>query len=348
MSELGIYGIGRVWFDAFEPAFAGHVAAVGDVLVAVGVVTALVGGVMCVAQDHMKRMLAFATISFVGTFLIGLGTLGEDGVAGAAMFIVADGLTKAALFGAVGILQHRKGEVYASRLRGAGRDIGMVAVPFALGALGFAALPGFGAFEAKALIEDALTATGREWAIPALVLGPMLSCAAVLKLTAVVFLGWGGGPAEEGTGDGDDDPERAVEDHVSWALSVPTALLIAGSIAIGVIPGAAEAFLRAAHAFTDGGAYRGAILQGAETALAPVPGFAAKPTAFLLSALTLAGAVAIAAISLRAREGSGAARFGARAIAPLKAVHSGHVGDYVAWVVLGIAAFGGAFALAAA
>ena len=53
-------------------------------------------------------MLAFATIVYVGIFLIGLGTLNEDGVAGAALFVVSDGANKAALFGAVGILQHRK------------------------------------------------------------------------------------------------------------------------------------------------------------------------------------------------------------------------------------------------
>jgi len=66
---------------------------------------------MCIAQDHLKRMLAFATIVYVGIFLIGLGTLNEDGVAGAALFVVSDGANKAALFGAVGILQHRKADV---------------------------------------------------------------------------------------------------------------------------------------------------------------------------------------------------------------------------------------------
>ena len=35
---------------------------------------AVVGGVMCVLQDHIKRLLAFATIAQVGLFLVGLGT----------------------------------------------------------------------------------------------------------------------------------------------------------------------------------------------------------------------------------------------------------------------------------
>src|SRR5215217_8663458 len=80
MSELGIYAVGRIW----------------------------VGGVMCVLQDHIKRLLAFATIAYVGLFLIGLALLTTDGIAGAAVYIVADGLGKAALFGAAGIVQHRR------------------------------------------------------------------------------------------------------------------------------------------------------------------------------------------------------------------------------------------------
>ena len=83
---------------------------------------------MCIAQDHLKRMLAFATIVYVGIFLIGLGTLNEDGVAGAALFVVSDGANKAALFGAVGILQHRKADVSERGLRGAGHAGDYVAV----------------------------------------------------------------------------------------------------------------------------------------------------------------------------------------------------------------------------
>jgi multicomponent Na+:H+ antiporter subunit D len=33
-------------------------------------------------------------------------------------------------------------------------------------------------------------------------------------------------------------------------------------------------------------------------------------------------------------------------IAPLRDLHSGHIGDYVAWLVFGVAALGGGLALA--
>lgn len=77
-------------------------------LVAVGVVTALVGAAMALGQRHLKRLLAFATVSHVGLLLIAGALLTPDGLSGAAIFTLADGLVKAALFLAVGVLQHRR------------------------------------------------------------------------------------------------------------------------------------------------------------------------------------------------------------------------------------------------
>src|ERR1700742_220250 len=99
---MGLSGLARVYWTVFHAA--PHPEAV---LLVAGVLTGVVGALMCAAQHHLKRMLAFATIAHVGLFLIGLGLLSADGVAGVAVWIVADGLVKAALFCCVSALQHR-------------------------------------------------------------------------------------------------------------------------------------------------------------------------------------------------------------------------------------------------
>jgi multicomponent Na+:H+ antiporter subunit D len=54
----------------------------------------------------------------------------------------------------------------------------------------------------------------------------------------------------------------------------------------------------------------------------------------------------VGALSLyRARLPEAAARALARGLAPLRAAHSGHIGDYVAWLTFGAALIGGLFAL---
>ena len=82
-AELGLFGLARVWWTAFEPALGAHAGALRAILVGAGVLTVL-GAVMCAGQHHLKRMLAFATIAQVGLSLVALGLLSADGLAGAA------------------------------------------------------------------------------------------------------------------------------------------------------------------------------------------------------------------------------------------------------------------------
>jgi multicomponent Na+:H+ antiporter subunit D len=84
---------------------------VRDVLLVLGLATALVGGVMCAGQRHLKRLVAFATVAHMGVLLCGVALLGHDGLAGVAVFVVGDGLVKAALFVSVGALEHRRDSV---------------------------------------------------------------------------------------------------------------------------------------------------------------------------------------------------------------------------------------------
>src|ERR1700757_1234698 len=73
MVELGIYAVARLYWTIFAGALDSHAEALRAILIAIGTVTALWGAVMCFAQRHIKRLLAFSTISHVGLFLCGLG-----------------------------------------------------------------------------------------------------------------------------------------------------------------------------------------------------------------------------------------------------------------------------------
>ena len=65
-SEIGLFGLARVHWTVFHAVLAPHEAELRAILVGLGLLTALVGAVMCAAQHHLKRLLAFATISHVG------------------------------------------------------------------------------------------------------------------------------------------------------------------------------------------------------------------------------------------------------------------------------------------
>ena len=79
MVELGIYAVARLYWVVFAGPVGPHAGALRAILVALGVMTALLGAWMCFLQRHIKRLLAFSTISHVGVFVCGIGLLSAKG-----------------------------------------------------------------------------------------------------------------------------------------------------------------------------------------------------------------------------------------------------------------------------
>jgi multicomponent Na+:H+ antiporter subunit D len=107
------------------------------------------GTLFCFRERHIKRMLAFPTISHAGMFLIGIALLTPLGPADAAVYIAGHGLVKGALFLCTGIVLHRLGSVNEPWLHGRGRPLRVTGVVFTLAGLGLADLPSFATFLGK-------------------------------------------------------------------------------------------------------------------------------------------------------------------------------------------------------
>ena len=101
MVELGLYGIARVYWSMFGQAL-GHRAAITGVFLALGLLTAWSAALFCFRERHLKRLLAFSTISHAGMFLTGIALLTPLGLAGVAVYVAGHALVKAALFLCVG------------------------------------------------------------------------------------------------------------------------------------------------------------------------------------------------------------------------------------------------------
>ena len=162
MVELGLYGIARVYWSMFGQAL-GHRAAISHVFLALGLLTALTGALFCFRERHIKRLLAFSTISHVGMFLTGVALLTPLGLAGAAVYVIGHALVKAALFLCTGIVLHRLGSVNETHLHGRGRHLKVTGIVFTLAGLGLAGLPPFAIFLGKGWIEASAGLHGVAW-----------------------------------------------------------------------------------------------------------------------------------------------------------------------------------------
>jgi multicomponent Na+:H+ antiporter subunit D len=355
MVELGLYGIARVYWSMFGQAL-GHRAAISHVLVTLGVLTAVVGALFCFRERHIKRLLAFSTISHAGMFLTGIGVLTPLGLAGAAVYVIGHGLVKAALFLCTGIVLHRLGSVNETWLHGRARHLRVTGVVFTLAALGLADLPPFGTFLGKGYIDESTWAHGLQWVMPAFIICAILAGGAVLRVAGGVFYGLGDAPSE--------DPRMAqmAAEETSETVSgrqrtpltmiAPPAVLVAAAIAVGLIARLGPSVQAAAIRFEDQAAYNATVLTGAHIAH-PVALAVAEPSSITLSDVlagtgSVIGALILAFLALYWRRLPLLRRGyepGAGLTAPIQRFQSGVVNDYVTWIVLGLACIGGGLTL---
>ena len=356
MVELGLYGIARVYWSMFGQGL-GNRDVITNTFLALGVLTALVGAVYCFRQRHLKRLLAFSTISHAGMFLTGFALLTPLGLSGAAVYVIGHGLVKAALFLCVGIVLHRLGSVNETTLHGRGRRLRVTGALFVLAGLGLADLPPFLTFRGKGWIEASGMSHGATWLTAVLLICSIVVGGAVLRVAGGVFYGLGDPPAE--------DPRMAAEseeetgetergrDRTPWSMTLPAAVLVTLAIAITFLPHLGPSVQTAAARFQDQPAYNSAVLYGLHAAhpaaIAPLEPTGVTIADVLTGVGSAVGAVLLAGAALywrrvprlRERLEPGVALSGA-----LRQVQSGLVNDYVTWLVIGMAGIGGALAFA--
>jgi multicomponent Na+:H+ antiporter subunit D len=355
MSELGIYAIGRIYWSAFEPAFAPNAGGLRAIFVSLGVITALLGGVMCFQQRHVKRMLAFITLGHGGLFLAGMGLLDPSAVGGTAVYVLSDGCIKSALFLCAGVVVHRCRSADVDSLYGSGRDLRLTGAAFALGAFALAGLPPLGSFFAKATIEESASKLGYGWLDAVFVLVVAMTAAAVVRAWAWIFLGIGetidpvASAEEESSGEADKDEIEAADRRTPLAMTIPLLVLLVAGCVVGAIPAVLDGASSAGEVFAGHSAYVAAVLHDKVSNLGLVAAESPTSSSYVLALISTLGGLAMAAASLfRDRVPTGLrerlGRVTHRPLAALRKVHSGHAGDYVAWLMIGTVVFGAALA----
>jgi multicomponent Na+:H+ antiporter subunit D len=361
MVELGIYAVARVYWAVFDGAMAPYRGSVRAALLAVGVLTVIVGAAMCVRQHHVKRLLAFSTIAHSGMLLCGVALLTPLGLAGVALFVLGHGLVKGALFLCTGVLLHREGSVDEADLHGRGRELPVTGVLFTAGGLALAGLPPFTLSLGKGLLEDSATANGFAWLLAVVIAGSVVTASAVLRVAGSVFLGIGPRPHDESPADQEGHREGSETDagqgqprgRTPVVMVAPIVVLLGVALAAGLWSSIGAHAQDGAMRMQDRAGYAGAVLGGTVPAQ-PHTVFPPEPSDRTVASVATGAASALAALgfALLSLQWHRVPETVRRAVAStsgvmraLRRTQSGHVGDYVAWIAAGTAALGGILAL---
>jgi NADH-quinone oxidoreductase subunit M len=199
--KMGTYGIVRLAVGTVPDGLA----AVSPLLAILGVVGILWGGLACLVERDLKRLIAYSSVAHMGFVALALASGSHTGLQAALLGNIAHGLVSALLFFLVGDLKDQWGSADLSVARAALRDRAPrfgLAMVFGLGAaLG---LPGLVSFwgEFLALYAAWSPADGRPVTLlrVCVVLGAAglaLAAAYSLRVARIVWAGEGSDPAAE-------------------------------------------------------------------------------------------------------------------------------------------------------
>lgn len=231
MLKIGIYGILRV--IALMPPLPWWW---GAIFVAAGLLSAVTGISLAIAQADLKRALAYSSVENVGviTAAIGLALLGRAtqhpvwaalGFTAAILHVWNHSIFKSLLFLAAGSIVHATGTRRIEAMGGLLRTMPVTGTLFVAGAIAASALPGANAFVSELLLYAGFLNAARDGSIAAfgaaiLAIAGALAVACFVRLAGVALLG---------TARSEIRPHEAP-----LTMLVPMALLATAAIGLGL------------------------------------------------------------------------------------------------------------------
>jgi hydrogenase-4 component B len=301
--KMGIYGLVRTTALLPEPPLAW-----GAIVLALGVVSGVLGVAFAIGQHDLKRLLAYHSIENIGIIVIGLGlallgrTLHRNdwvllGMSGCLLHVWNHSLFKALLFLSAGSVIHATGTREIDHLGGLAKSMPRTALCFVVGAVAICGLPPLNGFVSEFFIYLGLFGTllsgaggkgagefaggpsfaGAAFAAAALALIGALAVACFVKVFGAVFLG---SPRSEHARHAHESPP---------AMIGPMAVLVFCCFVIGLAPRLVAPVLEQGIA---GWAPRIAAPEGGLPVLAPLDWISRM-------GLLLVGGLALAAALLR-------------------------------------------------
>jgi multicomponent Na+:H+ antiporter subunit D len=184
--KAGAFGIIRVVDYVYGRDLA-HDLGVLTPLAVVACVTIVYGSLRAIAQDDLKRRLAFSTVSQVSYIVLGAALLGPLASVGALVHLVHQGVMKITLFFAAGVLAETLGIHRVSEMRGVGRRAPLTMAAFTVAALGMIGIPPTAGFISKWYLGLGAASAGADWALAVLALSGVLNAVYFLP---IIYSAW--------------------------------------------------------------------------------------------------------------------------------------------------------------
>ena len=235
MVTAGVYLLTRM-----NPIIAASHDWVPDLIMWVGLATALMAATIAVAQNDIKKVLAYSTVSQLGFMFVAVGS----GAYVAAIFhMVTHAFFKALLFlGAGSVIHGMDGDQDIRRYGGLARLLPITSMTFVAGWLAIAGVPPFSGFWSKdEILAYAYGENKVLWLL--LLITAILTAFYMTRLVLMTFFGSRRWTDEEVKAEGDEEADTETDEdalphrhpHESpWTMTVPLVVLAGLAMVAGV------------------------------------------------------------------------------------------------------------------
>ncbi|MDA1307804.1 MAG: proton-conducting transporter membrane subunit, partial [Acidobacteria bacterium] len=221
--KAGVFGVMRVLGFVFGPeSLQGFLGA--PLLAALAMITIVVGSLIALRQDNLKRRLAYSTIVHLSYIVLGAALVAPLGMLGSVLHMVNHGLAKITLFFCAGAIYAATGKENISDFAGLGRRMPWTFGAFTVGSLALVGIPGLSGFVGKLFLARGAVDSGDLVAAAVILGASLLTAAYLLPIVRIAFFPGG-------------DAAPVVRQEAPMAMVVPLVITAVLVVVFGVVPG---------------------------------------------------------------------------------------------------------------
>jgi NADH-quinone oxidoreductase subunit M len=146
--KMGAYGFLRFSLPLLPEASA----AFAPLIFALSVIAVVYTSLVALAQEDMKKLIAYSSVAHMGIVTVGIFTFNAQGISGAIFQMLSHGIVSGALFLCVGVLYDRVHSREIARYGGVAKVMPVYALVFMLFTMASVALPGTAGFPGELLV----------------------------------------------------------------------------------------------------------------------------------------------------------------------------------------------------
>ncbi|MCT4565547.1 MAG: proton-conducting transporter membrane subunit [Maledivibacter sp.] len=219
--KSGIFALIRVSYFIFGSEVLYGIGGNHYIIILV-ILTILMGSLLALHQDNLKKRLAYSTVSQLGYILLGIVLLNRKALTGGLLHLVNHAVIKITLFFCVGAIYFMTGKKYIHEIKGIGKEMPITMGCFAVSAISLIGIPPTNGFVSKWYLALGGLDENKILFVVILLLSAMLTAGYLLPIVITAFF-----PGEE---------RNIVKKEPPLSMLIPIIILTGIVIILGLFP----------------------------------------------------------------------------------------------------------------